>query len=117
MLLMSDLSPSADCYANRARALNHVRVATATFGPEPRLRTLTLDICMAQDYTMAQYRPETFEVLAYNLTVKQLVEKLGYPRVRHSLSLLATGNRRSLFVRCLRTTAMRPAPAMLQSQV
>ena len=38
---------------------------------------------------MAQYRPETFEVLAYNLTVKQLVEKLGYPRVRHWPSLLA----------------------------
>jgi len=38
-----------------------------------------------QDYTMAQYRPETFEVLAYNLTVKQLVEKLGYPRVRPQL--------------------------------
>ena len=35
---------------------------------------------------MAQYRPETFEVLAYNLTVKQLVEKLGYPRVRPPLS-------------------------------
>lgn len=34
------------------------------------------------DYTMAQYRPETFEVLAYNLTVKQLVEKLGYPKVQ-----------------------------------
>jgi len=33
------------------------------------------------DYTMAQYRPETFEVLAYNLTVNQLVEKLGYPKV------------------------------------
>ena len=37
---------------------------------------------------MAQYKPETFEVLAYNLTVKQLVEKLGYPRVRSTTRLL-----------------------------
>jgi hypothetical protein len=50
---------------------------------------------------MAQYRPETFEVLAYNLTVKQLVEKLGYPRVRHLLILLATaGIRRSVSGHC-----------------
>ena len=40
---------------------------------------------------MAQYRPETFEVLAYNLTVKQLVEKLGYPRVRPRLSTVMSG--------------------------
>ena len=40
---------------------------------------------------MAQYRPETFEVLAYNLTVKQLVEKLGYPRVRPQLSMVMSG--------------------------
>lgn len=34
-----------------------------------------------QDYTMAQYRPETFEVLAHTETVKKLVTKLGYPKV------------------------------------
>ena len=46
---------------------------------------------------MAQYRPETFEVLAYNLTVKQLVEKLGYP----SVSLPSqSGIRRSLSETC-----------------
>ena len=34
------------------------------------------------DYTLAQYRPETFEVLAYNLTVDKLVDVFGYPPVR-----------------------------------
>ncbi|XP_024541638.1 5'-nucleotidase domain-containing protein 4 isoform X2 [Selaginella moellendorffii] len=32
------------------------------------------------DYTLAQYRPETFELLAYQATAKKLVYNLGYPR-------------------------------------
>lgn len=32
------------------------------------------------DYTLAQYRPETFETLAYNGTIKKLVYNLGYPK-------------------------------------
>ncbi|KAL2346326.1 hypothetical protein Fmac_000326 [Flemingia macrophylla] len=32
------------------------------------------------DYTLAQYRPETFESLAYRGTIKKLVYDLGYPR-------------------------------------
>ncbi|PKA47490.1 hypothetical protein AXF42_Ash020660 [Apostasia shenzhenica] len=31
------------------------------------------------DYTLAQYRPETFETLAYDGTVRKLVMNLGYP--------------------------------------
>lgn len=31
------------------------------------------------DYTLAQYKPETFESLAYDGTVKKLVHDLGYP--------------------------------------
>lgn len=31
------------------------------------------------DYTLAQYKPETFESLAYVGTVKKLVYDLGYP--------------------------------------
>ncbi|GLJ29468.1 hypothetical protein SUGI_0580880 [Cryptomeria japonica] len=31
------------------------------------------------DYTLAQYKPETFETLTYNGTVKKLVYDLGYP--------------------------------------
>ncbi|WOK97080.1 hypothetical protein Cni_G05788 [Canna indica] len=31
------------------------------------------------DYTLAQYKPETFESLAYDGTVKKLVHNLGYP--------------------------------------
>ena len=31
------------------------------------------------DYTLAQYRPETFEALAYRLTVDKLVSVCGYP--------------------------------------
>ena len=31
------------------------------------------------DYTLAQYRPDTFETLAYHGTIKKLVYDLGYP--------------------------------------
>jgi hypothetical protein len=33
------------------------------------------------DYTLSQYRPETFEVLAYNLTINKLVANFHYPQV------------------------------------
>lgn len=33
------------------------------------------------DYTLAQYRPETFERLAHTETVKKLISSLGYPKV------------------------------------
>lgn len=36
----------------------------------------------AQDYTCAQYKPETFEMLAYKLTIEKLVTVFGYPSVR-----------------------------------
>lgn len=32
------------------------------------------------DYTLAQYKPETFETLAYEGTIKKLVYDLGYPK-------------------------------------
>ena len=32
------------------------------------------------DYTLAQYKPETFEALAYERTVEKLIEKFGYPQ-------------------------------------
>eukprot|EP00884_Botryococcus_braunii_P012808 jgi/Botrbrau1/21528/Bobra.174_2s0031.1 len=32
------------------------------------------------DYTLAQYRPETFETLAYELTIDKLVRNCGYPK-------------------------------------
>ena len=31
------------------------------------------------DYTLAQYKPESFEALAYRLTVDKLVSVFGYP--------------------------------------
>lgn len=31
------------------------------------------------DYTLAQYKPDTFESLAYEATIKKLVYDLGYP--------------------------------------
>jgi 5'-nucleotidase len=34
---------------------------------------------LLQDYTLAQYKPETFEHLAYSQTVQKLREKFGYP--------------------------------------
>ena len=37
------------------------------------------------DYTLSQYRPETFELLAYTLTVQKLVEAFGYPKVNELL--------------------------------
>jgi len=32
------------------------------------------------DYTLAMYKPETFELMSYNETVKKLVAEYGYPR-------------------------------------
>lgn len=32
------------------------------------------------DYTLAMYKPETFEMMSYNETVKKLVAEYGYPR-------------------------------------
>ena len=32
------------------------------------------------DYTLAMYKPETFEMMSYNETVKKLVGEYGYPR-------------------------------------
>lgn len=37
------------------------------------------------DYTLAQYKPETFESLAYEGTVRKLVNDLGYPKEVYSL--------------------------------
>jgi hypothetical protein len=31
------------------------------------------------DYTLAQYKPETFEALAYHGTIEKLVKDLNYP--------------------------------------
>jgi hypothetical protein len=39
-------------------------------------------VSLVQDYTLAQYRPETFETLAYTLTIDKLVSNCGYPEVR-----------------------------------
>jgi hypothetical protein len=45
------------------------------------------------DYTLAQYKAETFETMAYHGTIKKLVFDLGYPKevcsfLYHSLSLI-----------------------------
>jgi hypothetical protein len=39
-----------------------------------------------QDYTLAQYKPETFEQLAYEQTVDKLVTVLGYPKELYSFT-------------------------------
>lgn len=39
-----------------------------------------------QDYTLAQYKPETFEHLAYTQTVTKLTENFGYPKELNSFS-------------------------------
>lgn len=37
-----------------------------------------------QDYTLAQYKPETFEHLAYDQTVLKLINSFNYPKqLRH----------------------------------
>ena len=43
---------------------------------------LCTDGMRPQDYTCAQYKPETFEMLAYKLTIEKLVTVFGYPSVR-----------------------------------
>ncbi|XP_071723965.1 uncharacterized protein [Rutidosis leptorrhynchoides] len=40
----------------------------------------TIAVGFDMDYTLAQYMPETFESLAYEGTVKKLVNDLGYPQ-------------------------------------
>lgn len=42
------------------------------------------------DYTLAQYKPETFESLAYQGTIKKLVYDLGYPREVRPISLIGS---------------------------
>ena len=42
------------------------------------------------DYTLAQYRPETFERLAHTETVKKLISSLGYPKAPPLLLLHPT---------------------------
>ena len=37
------------------------------------------------DYTLSQYKPETFEKLAHDLTVEKLVSVFGYPEVSDDL--------------------------------
>lgn len=38
------------------------------------------------DYTLAQYRPETFEALAHQEAVKKLVDRFNYPKVRTAVA-------------------------------
>eukprot|EP00850_Spirogloea_muscicola_P001297 SM000005S17094 [mRNA] locus=s5:81919:86587:+ [translate_table: standard] len=70
------------------------------------------------DYTLAQYRPETFETLAYAETVKKLVHKLGYPEEllrwefdwRYMVRGLVLDKRRGNILKASQTSPL-PAPA------
>ena len=46
-----------------------------------QISCLPQSIGFDMDYTLSQYRPETFEVLAYNLTIDKLVKNFHYPQV------------------------------------
>ena len=59
-------------------------------GTEEHLSCLLQSIGFDMDYTLSQYRPETFEVLAYNLTIDKLVNNFHYPKVRLGVDLLCT---------------------------
>ena len=48
---------------------------------DPEGSRLLQSIGFDMDYTLSQYRPETFEVLAYNLTIEKLVNNFKYPKV------------------------------------
>lgn len=39
-----------------------------------------------QDYTLAQYKPEAFEHLAYSQTIDKLTTCFGYPAELHELA-------------------------------
>ena len=54
-------------------------------GRAEHLSCLLPSIGFDMDYTLSQYRPETFEVLAYNLTIDKLVNNFHYPKVRPRL--------------------------------
>lgn len=54
------------------------------------------------DYTLAQYKPETFETLAYEGTIRKLVNNLGYPAevrlVLPTLALLCFSSKEELLI-------------------
>ena len=52
--------------------------ANCIFCNAANMRTTAVGFDM--DYTLAMYKPETFEVLAYTLTCEKLVNVYGYPR-------------------------------------
>lgn len=85
------------------RSSNFLHMATSDGGPKPFIwsspeggrkielgkhifcnRSLNMKSIVAvgfdMDYTLAQYKPETFESLAYEGTIRKLVCDLGYPR-------------------------------------
>lgn len=57
-------------------------------GVEEHTLCVLQSIGFDMDYTLSQYRPETFEVLAYNLTIEKLVKNFHYPKVRLGVDLL-----------------------------
>ena len=50
------------------------------------------------DYTLASYRPETFETLAHEQTVKKLVHHFGYPKSLYDLTFDYTYMARGLVI-------------------
>ena len=67
---------------------------------------LCTDGMRPQDYTCAQYKPETFEMLAYKLTIEKLVTVFGYPSVRAWYIAMSKSKHISLMIWCL--LAMHP---------
>lgn len=79
--------PSLDSLAPGWSSDEQVYAAsTGTVAPARRIfcnRTLNLakikSVGFDMDYTLAQYRPESFELLVYRETLKKLCEAFGYP--------------------------------------
>lgn len=67
--LPSVVPPQRRIYCNRALNMHNIKA-----------------IGWDMDYTLAQYRPETFEALAHSQTVDKLVNVFGYPEILRSFT-------------------------------
>uniref|UniRef100_A0A7S3VHX6 5'-nucleotidase n=1 Tax=Dunaliella tertiolecta TaxID=3047 RepID=A0A7S3VHX6_DUNTE len=68
-LLPSFVPTPRQVFCNRALNMKHIKA-----------------IGFDMDYTLAQYRPETFEALAHQQTVEKLVTRFGYPEELRSFT-------------------------------
>lgn len=86
-MLGSTIPPEAIAILH-AKATTASQLPSTVHGAHCTAHLFNVCCCHAppQDYTLAQYKPETFEQLAYEQTVDKLVTVLGYPKELYSFT-------------------------------